>query len=213
MRTLRRIFGVTTMLAVLVATLVWLENVMSKPDMMGFHAQEMGRLESAMWRSYYDGRWVQLACQTMEGACGQYGLSWWDGSRASLHAARAALFFRKNTEDPRCLPELEQYYAIISKATGQHFDVRAAAALELIWWKERRLLLPPQDYAGSIAKLTGLVYGVPEEKVLAAAVMRAEAMAYRDDRGGKMTDADWQEIARQLVLAYASFKEAVTNGR
>jgi hypothetical protein len=38
-------------------------------------------------------------------------------------------------------------------------------------------------------------------------------MAYRDDRGGKMTDADWQEIARQLVLAYASFKEAVTNGR
>jgi hypothetical protein len=83
-----------------------------------------------MWRSYYEGRRVRLACQTMEGACGQYGLSWWEGSRSSLHAARAALFFRKNTDDPRCLPELEQYYAIISKATDQKFDIRAAAALE-----------------------------------------------------------------------------------
>ncbi|MEI6337105.1 MAG: hypothetical protein WCQ57_00815, partial [Verrucomicrobiota bacterium] len=156
------------------------------------------------------GRWLQLACQTMEGACGQYRFSWWDGSRSSLHAARAALFFRKNTDDPRCLPELEQYYAIISKATGQKFDIRTAATLELQWWKERRLLLPPQDYARTIARLTALVYRVPAEKVLAAATMRAEAMAYRDDRGGKMTDADWQEIARQLVLAYASLKGSVT---
>jgi hypothetical protein len=210
MRTLRRIFGVTTMLAVVVATFVWLENVMSKPDTKGFEPQEMGRLESAMWRSYYEGQWVRLACQTMEGACGQYGLSWWDGSRASLHAARAALYFRKNTEDPRCLPELEQYYAIISKATGQHFDVRVAAALELEWWKERRRGIVPKDYAHTIARATALVYGVPEETVLPAAMMRAEAMAYRDDRGGKMTDADWQEIARQLMLAYASLKEAVT---
>jgi hypothetical protein len=195
------------------AMFVWLENVMSKPDTKGFDPQEMGRLESAMWRSYYEGQWMRLACQTMEGACGQYGLSWWEGSRSSLHAARAALFFRKNTDDPRCLPELEQYYAIIWNATGRAFDLRAAAALELQWWKERRCSIAPQDYGRSIAKLTGLIYGVPEETVLAAAVMRAEAMAYRDDRGGKMTDADWQEIARQLVLAYASFKEAVTNGR
>jgi len=174
----------------------------------------MSRLESAMWRSYYEGRWIQLARQTMEGACGQYGLSWWDGSRASLHAARAALFFRKNTNDPRCLPELEQYYAIISSATGQKFDVRAAAALELQWWKERRRNVATKDYAGTIARATALVYRVPEETLLPAARMRAEAMAYRDAQwDGKMTDAEWQEITRQLSLAYASFKEAVTNGR
>ena len=29
----------------------------------------------------------------------------------------------------------------------------------------------------------------------------------------RMTDADWQEIACQLILAYASLKEVVTNGR
>ena len=214
MRIIRRVFGGATVLVAVVALLIWLQDAVSKPDMSGFDPQEMGRLESGMWRSYYDGRWLQLACQTMEGASGQYRFSWWDGSRSSLHASRAALFFRKNTDDPMCLPELEQYYAIISKATGQKFDIRAAAALELQWWKERRRGIVPQDYARTIAQATALVYGVPEETVLPAARMRAEAMAYRDARrDGKMTDADWQEIARQLMLAYASLKEAVTNGR
>ena len=211
MRIIRRVFGGATVLVAVVALLIWLQDAVSKPDMSGFDPQEMGRLESGMWRSYYDGRWLQLACQTMEGACGQYRFSWWDGSRSSLHASRAALFFRKNTDDPMCLPELEQYYAIISKATGQKFDIRAAAALELQWWKERRRGIVPQDYARTIAQATALVYGVPEETVLPAARMRAQAMAYRDARrDGKMTDADWQEIARQLMLAYASLKEAVT---
>ena len=211
MRIIRRVFGGATVLVAVVALLIWLQDAVSKPDMSGFDPQEMGRLESGMWRSYYDGRWLQLACQTMEGACGQYRFSWWDGSRSSLHASRAALFFRKNTDDPRCLPELDRYYAIISKATGQKFDIRAAAALELQWWKERRRGIVPQDYARTIAQATALVYGVPEETVLPAARMRAQAMAYRDARrDGKMTDADWQEIARQLMLAYASLKEAVT---
>jgi len=214
MRIIRRVFGGASVLVAVVALLIWLQDAVSKPDMSGFDPQEMGRLESGMWRSYYDGRWLQLACQTMEGASGQYRFSWWDGSRSSLHAARAALFFRKNTDDPRCLPELERYYAIISKATGQKFDIRAAAALELEWWKERRRGITPEDYARTIARATALVYGVPEETVLPAARMRAQAMAYRDARrDGKMTDADWQEIARQLMLAYASLKEAVTNGR
>ena len=211
MRIIRRVFGGATVLVAVVALLIWLQDAVSKPDMSGFDPQEMGRLESGMWRSYYDGRWLQLACQTMEGASGQYRFSWWDGSRSSLHASRAALFFRKNTDDPMCLPELEQYYAIISKATGQKFDIRAAASLELQWWKERRRGIAPQDYARTIAQATALVYGVPEDKVLPAARMRAQAMAYRDARrDGKMTDADWQEIARQLMLAYASLKEAVT---
>jgi len=98
MRIVRRVLGATIKMAVVVAIFIWFNNTVSNPDLMGFDPQEMGRLESAMWRSYYEGSWVQLACQTMEGGCGQYGFSWWDGSRASLHAARAALFFRKNTD-------------------------------------------------------------------------------------------------------------------
>ncbi len=188
---------------------VWAENKLAKPEMLGFDPPEMGRLESAMWRSYYEGRWMRLAWQAMEVACGQYGFSWWDGARLSLRAARAALFFRRNTDDPRCLPELENYYAIIRRATGRDFDVRGAAALELTWWRERRRGVAPDDCARTIARLTGLVHGLPDETVFPGAAMRARAMAFRDARrNGKMTDADWAEIARQLTRAYESFKTA-----
>lgn len=214
MRLLSRGIFLCVVAVLIAAIIVCFENAVSRANMTGFDPQEMGRLESAMWRSYYEGRWVQLAGQTMKGACGQYGLSWWDGCRSSLHAARAARLFRKNTNDQRCLPELERYYGIISEATGKTFDVRAAAALELQWWKQRRRNVGPEEYAGTIARLTSLIYSVSEEKVLAAAKMRTEAMAYRDERrDGKMSEADWQEVARQLILAYASFKEAVANGR
>jgi len=202
------------MLAVVVAIFVWFENAVSGPDMTGFNPQEMGRLESAMWRSYYEGRWVRLGWQTMEVAHRQYGFSWWDSLRMAAHAAQAAWYFRKNGDDPKCLPELEAYYGIICKAVPRKFDIPSAAGLELAWWKERRRSITPQDYARTIARLTALVYGIPEESLLPSATLRAEAMAYRDARrDGKMTDADWQEIARQLMLAYASLKEVVTNGR
>jgi len=214
MKTIQLTFAAGIPLAVVVVIFVWFENAVSNPNLTEFVPQETGRLESGMWRSYYEGRWLQLACQTIQGACGQYGFSWWDGARLSLHAARSALFFRKSTDDPRCLPELEQYYEIVRKATGRNFDSHLAAALELEWWKARRQGKAPIDYAPTIARLTGHVYGLPEGRVLRAAKLRAEAMAYRDARrDGRMTEADWQEIACQLQLAALSLKESVANHR
>jgi len=49
MKIIRRVFGLATMLAVVLAIFVWFENAVSGPDMTGFYPQEMGRLESAMW--------------------------------------------------------------------------------------------------------------------------------------------------------------------
>ena len=52
MRNIGRVFGVTTMLAVVLAAFVWVQDAVSKLDMSGFDPQEMGILEFAMWRSY-----------------------------------------------------------------------------------------------------------------------------------------------------------------
>jgi hypothetical protein len=40
-------------------------------------------------------------------------------------------------------------------------------------------------------------------------VLRAEAMAYRDARSGKMTDNDWRAISSQLTTAYGKLKEGI----
>jgi len=187
------------------AGIIFGQHLLARPDLSGFEPAELGRLESAMWRSYYEGRWFRLGAQTLEAACGQYRFSWWDGARIATHAALSAAHFRTRTDDPRCLPELESYYRIIERAAPARFDVSEAARLELAWWTERRKKVPTQDYARTIARLTALNYGIPEADALPGARLRAEAMVYRDARrDGRMTEADWTELTRQLRAAYAA---------
>jgi hypothetical protein len=186
------------------------QDRITRPDPRGFDPQEMGRLESAMWRSYYDGRWLRLIGQTMQVSCGQYGFSWWDGARLSTHAAIAAMYFRYETNDPRCIGQLESYYGIVRHATRISFDVSEAARLELQWWKERRRDVQPAQYARTIARLSGFIHGVGEKKAMESALLRTRAMVYRDvRRDGKMTDADWEEVSRQLTAAYTVLKNEI----
>jgi hypothetical protein len=184
------------------------QHHLARPDLRAFEPQEMGQREAAMWRSYYEGRWVGLGWQAMQLACTQYGFSWWDGARMSAHAALSAMYFRKNTDDPRCLAELVNYYRIIQHSVPSRLAVHDLARLELQWWQERRQNVPPGKYAGTIAQLTGAIYGLEERVVLPAASMRTTTMAYRDARReGKMTDADWAEVSRQLIEAYTLLKK------
>lgn len=190
--------------------LVVAQDRTARPNPRSFDPQEMGRLESAMWRSYYDGRWLRLIGQTMQVSCGQYGFSWWDGARLSKHAAIAAMYFRRETNDPRCIGQLESYYGIVRHATRISFDVSEAARLELQWWQERRRDVPPAQYARTIARLSGFIHGVGEKEAMESALLRTHAMVYRDARrDGKMTDADWEEVSRQLTAAYTVLKNEV----
>ena len=195
---------------VFVASTIWLQDRTSKPGMTQFNPTRMGQLEALMWRSYYEGRWASLAWHGMQLSCGEYGFSWWDGGRASWHAALAALHFRTDTDDPRCLPRLEDYYRIIKEASGQKFDIAEAARLELEWWRERRRHVPTSEYAKTIAQLTALIYEEEVTPLIPPSEKRAAAMAYRDTRGkGLMKKSDWEEVARQLEAAYTGLKEVV----
>jgi len=201
----RVVARVAGLLIATLAVIIFGQHLLARPDLSGFEPAELGRLESGMWRSYYEERWFRLGAQTLEVACGQYRFSWWDGARIATHAALSAAHFRTRTDDPRCLPELECYYRIIERAAPARFDASEAARLELAWWTERRKKVPTHDYSRTIARLTALNYGIPEADTLPAARLRAEAMAYRDERrDGRMTEADWNELTRQLRAAYAA---------
>jgi hypothetical protein len=191
-----------------VILVILVQHIAARPDLRAFEPQETGRIESAMWRSYYEDQWVRLGWQAMQLARDQYGFSCWDSALMSAHAALAAMYFRKNTDDPRCLAELVSYYRIIQHSVPSRLAVHDLARLELQWWQERRQNVPPEKYAGTIAQLTGAIYGIAEKVALPAANQRTAAMAYRDARrDGKMTDADWAEVSRQLIEAYTLLKK------
>lgn len=204
------------LLAILVAgaAVVAVQHLAARPDVGGFDARGMGETEASMWRSYYEGRWLTLAGQTLQASCGQCGFSWWDGARLASHAALAAHYFRKQTDDPRCISQLQSYYTIMRRGIKADADTAEMAHLELEWWKERRRNLPPSEYARTIARLTGLIYGIDSDRALPAARLRAEAMAYRDARrDGRMTESDWSEVASQLTAAYTALKSEIMTGR
>ena len=60
----RRTLIVVTLTACIVAT----QHYQARPDNCAFNPRQIGRLESGMWQSYYEGRWIRLGSHPL---CGE----------------------------------------------------------------------------------------------------------------------------------------------
>ncbi|MBR1274431.1 hypothetical protein [Bradyrhizobium sp. AUGA SZCCT0283] len=186
-------------------------------DLRGFEPAEIARLETAMWRDYYEKRYVALFGHLYEMSRTQFGFSPLDSFRIALSAAQAAKAFqptRSREAADAALPPLVTYYRLLASATPGGFDVAEAARLELDWWQARREAVGPGQYGVTVARVAAITYGKhPDDpSLLISGIGRAEAMAYRDERGQAMTDPDWSEIECRLRRAYRSLKAAVAAG-
>jgi hypothetical protein len=184
-------------------------------DLGGFEPAEMARLETAMWRDYYDKRYPALFYHLYALSRTQFGFSPLDSVRIALAAAQAAKAFqptRSREAANAALPPLVTYYRLLASAVPGGFDAEEAARLELDWWQARRESIGPQQYGVTVARVAAITYGKPadEPSLLVSGIGRAEAMAFRDARGQAMTDADWSEIERRLRRAYQSLKAVVS---
>jgi len=185
-----------------------------RADLRAFDPAGMARLETAMWRDYYEKRYPALFYHLYEVSRTEFGFSPSDSVRIALSAAKAAKAFqptRSRAEAAAALPELVVYYALLRPAAPAAFDVEAVARLELDWWQVRREAVGPGLYGRTIADVAALTYGKsPDDPAISASgIARAEAMAYRDARREAMTDGDWTEIERQLLRAYQLLKTAI----
>jgi hypothetical protein len=186
-------------------------------DLRGFEPADIARLETAMWRDYYEKRYVALFGRLYELSRTQFGFSPLDSLRIALAAARAAKAFqptRSREAASAALPPLVAYYRLLASATPGGFDVAEAARFELDWWQARREAVDPEQYGVTVARVAAITYGKPADdpSLLTSGIGRAEAMAYRDARGQAMTDPDWSEIECRLRRAYWSLKAAVAHG-
>ncbi len=155
----------------------------------------MARLETAMWRDYYQKHYPELFYHLYEVSRTQFGFAPSDSLRIALSAGLAAKTFqptRSRHEADAALPSLVKYYRLLLPAAPVAFDVGEAARLELDWWQARREAVGPRAYGVTVAE-----------------VARAEAMAYRDARGHTMMDGDWSAVEAQLLRAYQLLKVGV----
>jgi len=131
-------------------------------DLRAFDPAEMARLETAMWRDYYDKRYGALFYHLYESTRTQFGFSPLQSLHVAFSAAEAARTFqptRSRREADAALPALVAYYRNFAPAAPVAFDVEEAARLELDWWQARREAVAPRDYGLTIARVAALTYG------------------------------------------------------
>lgn len=187
-------------------------------DLRHFDADEVARLETAMWRSYYSRERVKLYTELGELLRKQYGFTYWKSQEVAYHAARAAFVFkdgRGRADYERALPDLLDFYAAIREASNSDFDAQRAAQLELEWWIVHRERARRQsgDLERALANLAAEIYHVPAERLAEHARYRAEAMRIRDDKAaaGGVTAEDWSRIDSLLHASWQSLLRAVNS--
>ena len=187
--------------------------------MRDFDPDEVARLETAMWRSYYDKQQVRLFNQLAELLRKQYNMPLVRSNRVAYSAAKAAFVFKdgkQRSDYEKALPDLVDFYTSVRAVSDTPFDVNKAARLELEWWiiHRERAKHPPGDLDRALAELQAELYHVPVEKLMEHARLRAEAMRIRDTKAeaGGVTEEDWAKIGEVLRGSWRSLSQAVKLG-
>ncbi len=204
------------LIAVLLAWAAYDLYAPRRTSLREFDADEVARLDTAMWRSYYSRRRARLFGQMAELLRTQYRLPFWRSNAVAYRAARAAFVFkdgRSRADYERALPDLESFYASVRAAADTDFDAGRAARLELEWWivHRERKRHRPGDLERALADLAAELYRVPASRLEEHARLRAAAMEIRDTTAerGRTDEDDWRRIDDLLRQSWRSLHQAV----
>jgi len=189
-----------------------------KTSLREFDSDEVARLETAMWRSYYEKQRVRLFNEATELLRTQYHLTPVKSNVVAYYAANAAFVFKEGkqrSDYEKALPDLIKFYNYLHNMSDIDFDVYKVSKLELEWWiiHRERENHAPGDLACALAELQAGIYNLPVERVMEHGRLRAEAMTIRDtkaERGG-VTEADSAKINDLLRQSWSSLAQAVKN--
>jgi hypothetical protein len=187
-----------------------------KVDIRDFDADEVARLDTAMWRSYYSRERVKLYSELTELLEKQYKLNFWRRQLIAYRAAQATFVFKdgkSRTDYEKALPDLVKFYGEIRRVSTTDFDAEKAAKLELEWWivHRERKNYRDGDLAKALAETAAEIYKMPVENFMEHGRLRAEAMNIRDNKAeaGGVSEEDWQKIDDLLHQSWRSLHEAV----
>jgi hypothetical protein len=136
-----------------------------KINIREFDAGEVARLDTAMWRSYYDKQPGKLYGELIELLQKQYQLPFWRRQLTAFYATKAAIVFKDGHERAdyeKALPDVENFYAQIHDVSSEDFDYRKAAKLELEWWIVHRERKKYQEGDRALAETAAAIYNQPK---------------------------------------------------
>ena len=181
-----------------------------------FDPDAVARLETAMWRSYYEKQRLRLFNELSELLRTQYNMPVVRSNVVAYYAANAAFVFKKgkqHSDYEQALPDLIKFYQSVRNMSDIPFDAERAARLELEWWivHRERAKHPPGDLDRALAALQTEIYGMPIDRLMEHGRLRAEAMTIRDTKAeaGGVTETDWEQIDQLLHKSWRSLAVTV----
>src|ERR1700749_2630571 len=216
---LKRVLKVCAVLVLLLAAWVAYDlSSSSRTSLREFDADEVARLDTAMWRSYSSRQRARLFAQASELLRSQYRLPFWRSNAVAYRAAKAAFVFKdghSRADYERALPDLVSFYKSIRSVSDTDFDPERAAKLELEWWivHRGRKQHARGDLERALADLEADLSRAPAERLMEHARLRAEAMVIRDTKAeqGGVTEDDWKRIDELLHQSWRSLHAAVNS--
>lgn len=185
-------------------------------DLRSFDPAEVARLETAMWKSYYDRHPVKIYFELAEMLRTQFHFSFLRSYVGAYYAARAAFVFKDHKNDSdleRAEGLLVSYFSLIRKTGNIDFDMYHATALELRWWvvHRQRDTYSEVELGKACAEAAAAVYQIPPASATEHGMARAQAMTIRDAKSkeGGVREEDWKRIEELLLKCYGSLREAV----
>lgn len=204
----------------LLALLIWIAAdvaILRKHSLRQFDPAEVARLETAMWRSYYEKKPILLFWQLAGGLRQQFQAPFWKSFGLAFQATRAAFVFKQGqsrADYGQALPILTDYYQSIQELSREQFDVHEVAALELDWWivHRQRDRYSYSDLAVALTRTSAALYSRSAPEFTTYAQLRTNAMQLCDDAGkhtGGTSEAEWQQIEQVLSQAWGNLHEVV----
>jgi len=185
-------------------------------DLRQFDPVALGKLETDMWRSYYDRKPFKLFFELAEMLRRQYKFPWLRSYLGAYYAAKAAFVFKdgkQRSDYEKALPELESYFAVIHRTGDIEFNVPAAAKFELEWWivHRERERYGKEALDKACADAAAAIYLVSPDSTLEHGRLRADAMVIRDTQAaaGGVREEDWAQIDRLLQGCYRSLRRVI----
>lgn len=186
---------------------------MSKKNLRQLDYQKVAKLDSDMWRAYYDHRFLKLFLLLVQLMHAQFQFGWFLALKAAYYSGFAATDYRINRgHEPYARVErhITKFYKAISDHATEPFDYRKAAKLELEWWNIHRY---PKKYEktleASLAECMATIYSGNQKDFIEYAHYRAEAMVLRDEAGDvKKIEPDWQKIESLLLGSWKVMLQA-----
>jgi hypothetical protein len=187
-------------------------------DLRSFDPDEMARLETAMWESYYDRKPVKIYFELAEMLRTQFHFPYLRSYLGAYNAARAAFVFKDHTNDAdlrKAEDILRSYFGLIHRTGNIPFDVEKAAEVELHWWivHRKRNIYSEEQLGQACADAAAALYLIPPSSTLEHGQLRAAAMTIRDTKAneGGVRNEDWKRIEVLLNRCYHSLFAALQN--